>query len=356
MEYQDIITILGADADQLLGHVCEKIPKESIHLPHPDHVADIFGSSDRSGAVLGSLKKLYNHGTLGHTGYLSIFPVDQAIEHTAAYSFYKNPEFFDPETIIRFAVDGGCSGVASTYGVLSMLARKYADKIPLILKINHNELLTIPAQKDQSIFSSVKQAADMGATAVGATIYFGSPLSREDITTISEAFAQAHELGLATILWCYPRNDAYISRESGRDYSDAVDISSQAIHLGVTIGADIVKQKLPTAFSGFSDLSFAKWDADIWDTLLTNNPIDLVRYQVLHAYAGRVSLINSGGESSGDWKRDLADAVKIAVINKRGGGAGLIMGRKLFNHSYKRGLEILSAVQAVYGCEEITVA
>lgn len=352
MQFDDIVQLLGAEAEQLLSHVCEKIPASSIHNTGRQHVEEIFAVSDRSAAVLDSLHRLYGSGRLAGTGYVSIFPVDQGMEHTAAYSFYQNPAYFDPETIVRLAVEAECSGVATNLGVLSLLSKKYASTIPFIVKINHSEHLTLPEKTDQILFASVKQAKELGAVAVGATVYFGSPESHRQIHEISAAFAQAHELGLATILWCYPRSDGY--KKDGIDYTDSVDITSQAIHIGVTMGADIVKQKLPTALHGFKVLKFSKYADAMYDRLLTDHPIDLVRYQVAHAYMGKIGLINSGGESSGE--NDLAEAVRTAVINKRGGGSGLIMGRKVFKRPFAEGVSLIRAVQDVYLSDRVTIA
>lgn len=354
MEHFQILSTLGPEAEILLSHQASKIPKEMIYNPSANILVDVFAYSDRSPEVLGNLHRLYHSGRLAGTGYLSIFPVDQAIEHTAAFSFYKNPAYFDPETIVKVALEGGCNGVASTLGVLGLVSKKYADKIPLILKLNHNELLTLPTKHNQVPFASVKQAKNMGAVAVGATIYFGSSESNAQLVQVSQLFAQAHEEGLATILWCYPRNAQYA--KDGESYESAVDISSQANHLGVTIEADIIKQKIPTAQRGFSSLSFAKQEPEMYDRLLTDHPIDLVRYQVLHGYAGKIPLINSGGESNGNPDDDLRSALRLAVINKRGGGSGMIMGRKVFNHDLHHGIALLQAVQDVYLDREITVA
>ncbi len=352
MEHRELVSLLGAEADSLLAHVCTKIPKEHITVPGEDHVTRVFESSDRSPQVQESLKRLYGMGVLGGTGYLSIFPVDQAIEHSAAFSFFDNPIYFDPENIIRFALEAGCNGVASTLGVLGLHSARYADKVPFILKVNHNELVTYPSKHDQIVFATVNQAKNMGAVAIGATIYFGSAESNRQLQEVSRLFEAAHAAGMATILWCYPRSDHFI--RSGTDYSSAVDLTAQANHLGVTIEADIIKQKLPTPHRAFTDLQFGKATDEMYDRLLTDHPIDLVRYQVAHCYMGKISLINSGGESQGEG--DLVEAVRTAVINKRGGGAGLIMGRKLFKRSFADGLKIVQAVQAVYLDPAITVA
>lgn len=349
--YSEIQKILAADADKLLNHKCKTVPKEQLHLPGPDWVDRIFGISDRSPRILRSLQTLFDHGRLAGTGYLSILPVDQGVEHTAGASFAPNPEYFDPENIVRLAIDGGCSGVASTLGVLGSVARRYAHKIPFILKLNHNELLHYPTIYDQTHFALVQQGYDMGCVGIGATIYFGSAESRRQIAEISRAFSHAHELGMATILWCYLRNPAFKTAE--KDFHDAADLTGQANHLGATIGADIVKQKLPTCNGGFKALKFGKTDEKMYTTLCTDHPIDLTRYQVVNGYSGRVGLINSGGPSG---KNDLHDAVLTAVINKRAGGIGLISGRKAFQKPMKEGIQLLRAIQDVYLCKEVTVA
>ncbi len=351
MTLTEITTLLKDEAQDLLSHQCVKIPADQIHQPNPDHVSQVFSVSDRSAEVIDNLNQLYAHGRLANTGYLSILPIDQAIEHTAAYSFYHNPIYFDPENIIRLAVEGGCSGVASTLGVLGLMSTKYADKIPFILKLNHNELLTYPNKHDQRMFAQVEQAYNMGALGVGATIYYGSKESNRQINEVSQAFAKAHELGLFTILWCYPRNQAW--RVNNKNYESAADTTAQAIHLGVTIEADIIKQKMPDNLAAFRAFNFAKYNLEMYSKLATNHPIDLIRYQVAHAYMGKISLLNSGGKSGSD---DLSEAVRNAVINKRGGGAGLIMGRKAFQKPMKEGIKILEAVQDVYLSSEITVA
>ena len=348
--------MLGADADTLLNHVSHTIPKENIHLPGGDFVDRIWTNSDRNPNVLRSLQTLNDHGRLNGTGYLSILPVDQGIEHSAGASFAPNPMYFDPENIVKLAVEGGCNAVASTYGVLGSVARKYAHKIPFIVKINHNELLTYPNQFDQVMFGTIEQAKNMGAVAVGATIYFGSDQSTRQITEVAEAFAYAHELGMATILWCYLRNPKFKTPQG--DMHTAADLTGQANHLGVTIQADIIKQKLPTTNGGYNALnmesSYGKTDQRIYTELTTNNPIDLVRYQVANCYMGRCGLINSGGESKG--ASDMADAVRTAVVNKRGGGTGLISGRKAFQRPFVQGIELLNAIQDVYLEKDITVA
>ncbi len=352
MQHDELISLLGDQAEYLLQHVCRKIPAATITVPSSDHVAKVFGQSDRSEAVQKNLHRLYSHGRLADTGYLSIFPVDQGIEHTAAFSFYENPAFFDPDTIVKMAVEGGCNGVVSTRGVLGLVSKKYADQIPFIMKVNHNELLTYPNKHDQVVFASVKQAQELGAAGIGATIYFGSPESNRQLVEIAAMFEAAHQLGLFTILWCYPRNEHFSM--SDQDYNLAIDVTAQANHLGVTIGADIIKQKLPNALRAFHDLRFSMRDDEMYDALLTDHPVDLVRYQVAHCYMGKIDLINSGGESKGE--SDLQEAVRTAVINKRGGGAGLIMGRKVFKRPFDEGIKILHAVQDVYADQQITVA
>lgn len=342
---------LGAKAQDLLSHVCKTVPKEKLHLPGSDWVDRIFCPSDRNIRVLGSLQALYNHGRLAGTGYLSILPVDQGVEHTAGASFAPNPEYFDPENIVKLAIEGGCNAVASTLGVLSIVARKYAHKIPFLMKFNHNELLTYPTKYDQTLFASVKQAYDMGCAAVGATIYFGSNESRRQIMEVTEAFAHAHELGMATVLWCYLRNSAF--KTPSADYHEAADLTGQGNHLGATIGADIVKQKLPENNGGFKALNFGKQTEKMYSQLCSPHPIDLCRYQVINDYMGRIGLINSGGPSG---ENDLGQAVITAVINKRAGGMGLISGRKAFQKSRNEGIELLHAIQDVYLCKEVTVA
>jgi len=348
--------MLGADARALLEYTARGIPKDQIQAPGPDFVDRVWSHSDRNPRVLRSLQTLYNSGRLAGTGYLSILPVDQGIEHSAGASFAPNPQYFDPENIVRLAVEGGCNAVASTFGVLGVVARKYAHKIPFIVKINHNELLTYPNRFDQVMFGTVDQAYDMGAVAIGATVYFGSDESTRQITEIAEAFAHAHELGLATILWCYLRNPKFKGTEG--DMHTAADLTGQANHLGVTIQADIIKQKLPERNGGYNMLNvesaYGKTNKKIYDVLTTDNPIDLVRYQVANCYMGRCGLINSGGESKG--QSDMAEAVRTAVINKRGGGMGLISGRKAFQRPMDEGIGLLNAIQDVYLSEEITVA
>lgn len=342
---------LGTDAESLLDHKSQKIPKEKLNIPGPN-VVETFQDSDRNPQVLKSLAQLYNHGALGGTGYINILPVDQGIEHTAAFSFYKNQEYFDPENIVKLAIEAGCNGVASTFGGLALHARKYAHKIPFIVKINHNELLTYPNKYDQIPFGSVREAWDMGATAIGATIYFGSEESTRQIQEVAAAFEEAHQLGMATILWCYTRNSDF--KKEGNDYHTAADLTGQANHIGVTIKADIIKQKLPETNFGFKNIGFGKQSEDMYNKLTTDNPIDLCRFQVANCYMGKIGLINSGGGSQGD--SDFKAAVKTAVINKRAGGCGLIMGRKAFQRPMNEGVEILRSVQEVYLEKEITVA
>lgn len=356
VDFSKIQELLGSEADALLNHVSTTIPKGGLELPGPDFVDRVWMYSDRKPAVLRSLQTLAGNGRLGGTGYLSILPVDQGIEHSGGASFAPNPQYFDPENIVKLAIEGGCNAVASTYGVLGSVARKYAHKIPFIVKINHNELMTYPNQFDQVMFGTVDQAHDMGAIAVGATIYFGSDQSTRQITEVSEAFAYAHELGMATILWCYLRNSKFKTADG--DMHDAADLTAQANHLGVTIQADIIKQKLPTKNGGYTALnkegSYGKTHKKVYEDLTSDNPIDLVRYQVANCYMGRCGLINSGGESKGSG--DLADAVRTAVVNKRGGGTGLISGRKAFQRPMAEGVELLNAIQDVYLTKEITVA
>ena len=349
---KDLEKILGREAKSLLSHKCKTVPTESLTLPGPDFVSRVFAQSDRSIPVLRSLQALYSHGRLADTGYLSILPVDQGIEHSAAASFAPNPAYFDPENIVKLALEAGCSAVASTLGVLGMVARKYAHKIPFILKINHNELLTYPNKADQIMFASVAQAWDMGAAAVGATIYFGSEESTRQIQEVSQAFAQAHELGMGTILWCYLRNPAFKTKE--KDYHVSADLTGQANHLGVTIEADIIKQKLPENNGGFTALNFGKTSPMVYSELSSDHPIDLCRYQLLNCYAGRAGLINSGGASQG--QADMAEAVRTAIINKRAGGMGLIMGRKAFQRPMKEGAALINSVQDIYLDKKITIA
>lgn len=351
MSNKEIFDLLGDQTDYLLDHVCEGIPKESIHAPGPDFVDRIWANTDRNPQVLRSLQTLYDHGRLAGTGYVSILPVDQGIEHTAGASFAPNPAYFDPENIVKLAMEGGCNAVASTLGVLGSVSRKYAHKIPFLVKLNHNELLTYPQKYDQVMFASVKQAWDLGAVAVGATIYYGSPESTRQIVEVSEAFAYAHELGMATVLWCYLRNSAF--KKDGVDHHLSADTTGQANHLGVTIQADIVKQKLPRQNGGFKAIGFGKSHPKMYEELTTDHPVDLVRWQVINNYMGRVGLINSGG-ASGD--NDFADAVFTAVVNKRGGGMGLISGRKAFQRPMAEGAKLLNLIQNVYLEKEITIA
>jgi len=350
----DIRSLLG-DSAFLLDHTCQTIPKEKLHLPSVQTVQSVFEQSDRPGKVIKNLLDLYNHGRLAGTGYLSILPVDQGIEHSAGASFAKNIEYFDPENIVKLAVEGGCSAVASTLGVLGMVSKKYAAQIPFIVKINHNELLTYPNKFDQVMFGSVQQAKDMGALGVGATIYFGSPESSRQIVEVSQAFAEAHRLGLFTVLWCYLRSSGF--KKDGKDFHVSADLTGQANHLGVTIEADIIKQKLPENNGGYLALgqesSYGKTDKRVYEQLTTDNPIDLTRYQVANCYMGRIGLINSGGASG---ENDLQQAVMTAVVNKRAGGSGLICGRKAFQKSREEGVALLNAIQDVYLCEEVTVA
>jgi class I fructose-bisphosphate aldolase len=353
MDFNEIKNILGSEADDLLNHTCTGIPKEMIHVPGPDFIERTMEHSDRNNNVLNNMYRIFNQtGRLAGTGYVSILPVDQGIEHSASASFAKNPSYFDPENIIKLAVNGGCNAVASTLGVLGSMSRRYARKLPFIVKLNHNELLTKPPISDQTMFASVDQAFEMGAAAVGSTIYFGSQESRRQIQETSEAFRYAHELGLVCVLWCYLRNEEEFVR-GGKDYHTANDLESQANHLGVTIEADIVKQKISTLSRGFLDLNFGKTDKLVYDKLATNHPLEWNRYQVANCYMGRVGLINSGGESGGT---DLQDAVKAAVINKRSGGTGLILGRKAFKKPTPEGIKILNVVQDVYLCKEIDIA
>ncbi len=343
--------LLGKEGDDLLHHECKTIPKKMLHLPSPDFVDKIFIQTDRPIPVLRSLESLFNHGRLHKTGYLSILPVDQGIEHSAGASFAPNPVYFDPENIVKLAIEGGCNGVASTLGVLGSVGRKYAHKIPFILKFNHNEFLTYPNKYDQIIFANMEQAKDLGAVAVGATIYFGSDESSRQIIEVSEMFHIAHELGMATVLWAYLRNSDF--KKDGVDYHTSADLTGQANHLAVTIEADIVKQKQATNNGGYKAIKFGKTHDKVYSELSSDNPIDLVRYQVANCYMGRIGLINSGG-ASGD--NDLAQAVKTAVINKRAGGMGLISGRKAFQKEMKDGVVLLNSIQDVYKDKEITVA
>jgi fructose-bisphosphate aldolase, class I len=346
---------LGANAESLLGFHSPKIAKERLHLPGPDFMDRVWAASDRNIRVLTNLQRLHDHGRLGKTGYLSILPVDQGIEHAAGASFVKNPDYFDAENIVKLAIEGGCNAVASTFGVLGAVARKYAHKIPFIVKLNHNELLTYPNKFDQVFFGTVKEAHDMGAAAVGATIYFGSDQADRQIVEISKAFAHAHELGMGTVLWCYLRNNAF---KKDKDYHLSADLTGQANHLGVTIQADIIKQKLPENNGGYQalnigDSSYGRFDKRIYSDLSSDHPIDLCRYQVANCFLGRSGLINSGGASGAN---DFAEAVVTAVINKRAGGTGLISGRKAFQRPLSEGIQLLNAVQDVYLSPEVTVA
>ena len=356
VDYSKIQELLGDEAETLLNYSNPKISKENLYVPGGDFIDRVWMDSDRSPAVLRSLQTLFNNGRLGGTGYLSILPVDQGIEHSAGASFAPNPKLFDPKNIVELAIEGGCNAVASTFGVLGAVARKYAHKIPFIVKVNHNELLTYPNKFDQILFGTIEQARNMGAVGVGATVYFGSEESGRQLVEISEAFAYAHELGMATILWCYLRNSKFKTKEG--DFHASADLTGQANHLGVTIQADIIKQKLPTNNGGYNALniesSYGKTSPKIYTDLTSDNPIDLVRYQVANCFMGRCGLINSGGESKGSG--DLADAVRTAVINKRGGGMGLISGRKAFQRPTNEGVELLNAIQDVYLTEEVTVA
>ncbi len=351
-DLSQIEQLLGDKADSLLNHTCKTIAKDKIHLPSPNFVTDKFVQSDRSPQVLRSLEQLYSNGRLGGTGYLSILPVDQGIEHSAGASFAPNPLYFDPENIIKLALEADCNAVASTFGVLASSARKYAHKIPFVVKLNHNEFLSYPNSYDQIMFGSVDRAWEMGAVAVGATIYFGSEESNRQIQEVAAAFERAHELGMATILWCYTRNGAF--KVDGVDYHTSADLTGQANHIGVTIGADIIKQKLATNNGGYNATKHGKTHPKVYSELTSDHPIDLCRYQVANCYMGHRGLINSGGASGGD--SDLADAVETAIINKRAGGSGLILGRKAFQRPVEEGVKILTAVQDVYLNNDITIA
>ncbi len=351
-----IAELLGNDADALLSHKSTTVSKDYLHIPGPNFVSEVWAGSDRNPQVLRSLQQMFDHGRLAGTGYLSILPVDQGVEHSAGASFAKNPEYFDPANIVKLAIEGGCNAVASTFGVLGAVSRQFAHKIPFLVKINHNELLTYPNKYDQVMFGQVEQAWDMGAVAVGATIYFGSEESTRQLIEVSKAFYRAHQLGMATVLWCYTRNNAF--KVNGTSYEAAADITGQANHLGVTIQADIIKQKLPTNNGGFKALntgssSYGKLDERIYTQLSSDNPIDLTRYQVLNCYNGRAGLINSGGASG---ESDLKEAVLTAVINKRAGGTGLISGRKAFQRPMAEGAALLNAIQDVYLCDDVTIA
>lgn len=348
----EIVELLGSEAEALLGYTAKGISKDRLHLPGPDFVSRVFGPSDRSPQVLRSLQALYGHGRLANTGYLSILPVDQGVEHSGGASFSKNPDYFDPEKIVELAIEGGCNAVASTFGVLGLVARRYAHRIPFIVKLNHNELMTYPSTYSQIMFGTVDRAFDMGAVAVGATIYFGSPDSEREIIEVAEAFAYAHELGMATVLWCYTRNDGF--QVDGTDYHAAADLTGQAIHLGVTLQADIIKQKLPESNQGFKAVGFGRTDPLMFSELMPeDHPIELVRWQVANSYMGRAGLINSGGPSGSN---DFVDAVTTAVLNKRAGGTGLISGRKAFQRPMKDGVRLLNLIQDVYLDQSITVA
>jgi class I fructose-bisphosphate aldolase len=356
MTYQQITELLGKENDNLFSHT-PKVSKETLHLPSPHFIDKIFFESNRNLQTLRSLQQIFSGGRLAGTGYLSILPVDQGVEHSAGASFAKNPEYFDPENIVRLAVEGGCNAVASTFGVLAMAARKWAHRIPFIVKLNHNELLTYPNKFDEVLFGTVKDAWNMGAVAVGATIYFGSPESDRQITEIARAFDEAHQMGMATVLWCYLRNNAFV--KDGKDYHLSADLTGQANHLGATIQADIIKQKLPELNGGFKALNtgtshYGKLDEKMYTDLSSDHPIDLCRYQVLNGYSGRAPLINSGGASDGD--KDLKEAVRTAVINKRAGGSGMISGRKAFQRPFADGVQLLNSIQDVYLEKLITVA
>ena len=348
----NIEKILGPKAEYYLNHECKTIDKSLLHEPSSEFIDKVWIDSDRNIPTLNSLKRLYGHGRLANTGYLSILPVDQGIEHSAGASFSSNPLYFDPENIVKLAIEGGCNGVATTFGVLGSVARKYAHKIPFVVKLNHNELLTYPTTYDQILFGTIKEAWNLGAVAVGATIYFGSAESDRQIVEIAKAFEYAHELGMATILWCYLRNGSFV--KDNVDYHSAADLTGQANHIGVTIKADIIKQKLPTNNGGFTAIKFGKYNEKMYTQLTTEHPIDLCRYQVANCYMGRVGLINSGGASQGD--SDLQEAVITAVLNKRAGGCGLILGRKAFQRPMKDGVAIVNAVQDVYLDNKVTVA
>lgn len=351
MSIDKISKLLGNEADYFLNHTSNTISKDLLHLPGASHIDSVWAASNRNPQVLRSLQQIYNTGRLAGTGFVSILPVDQGIEHSAGASFAPNPIYFDAENIVKLAIEGGCNAVASTFGVLANVSRKYAHKIPFVVKINHNEFLSYPNKFDQIMFGTVEEAWNLGAAAVGATIYFGSDESSRQIVEVAEAFERAHELGMATILWCYTRNNAF--KKDGVDYHVSADLTGQANHLGVTIQADIIKQKLPENNGGYNALNFGKTHKDVYNKLTSDHPIDLTRYQVANCYMGRVGLINSGGPSG---ENDLAQAVKTAVINKRAGGCGLISGRKAFQKPMSEGVEILNAIQDVYLCDEVTFA
>ena len=352
MDFQQIIDLLGSEANYLMQHKCETFNKSLLYAPNPNYISDVLQQSNRNAQVLKNLSLIFNHGRLSGTGYLSILPVDQGIEHSAGASFAKNPIYFNPENIIELAIEGGSNAVATTFGNLGLVSRKYAHKIPFIVKINHNELLTYPTKYNQIMFGSVREAWNLGATAIGATIYFGSEESDQQIIQVSQAFEEAHNLGLATVLWCYIRNNAF--KKESINYENAADITGQANHLGVTIQADIIKQKMPDVNGGFSAINFSKSDPLMYSKLSTNHPIDLCRYQAANCYMGRIGLINSGGESKAE--TDLKEAVKNAVINKRAGGMGMIMGRKAFQKPMNEGIKLLNAVQDVYLNQKIDLA
>ncbi|WP_374164098.1 class I fructose-bisphosphate aldolase [Arcticibacter sp. MXS-1] len=352
MSYQKILDLLGDSAETLLQHRCNTISKDLLHVPSPDFIDKVFSQTNRNPQVLRNLGTIFNHGRLSGTGYLSILPIDQGIEHTAGASFAPNPMYFDPENIIRLAIEGGCNAVATTFGNLAMMSRKYAHKIPFIVKINHNELLTYPTKYNQIMFGSVDDAWNLGAAAVGATIYFGSEESSRQIIEVAEAFERAHELGMPCILWCYTRNNAF--KKDGVNYEVAADITGQANHLGVTIQADIIKQKMPENNGGFTAINFSKSHPQMYDKLASDHPIDMCRYQVANCYMGRAGLINSGGESKG--ASDLAESVKTAVVNKRAGGTGLILGRRAFQRPFDEGVAFLQTMQDVYLAKEIDLA
>jgi class I fructose-bisphosphate aldolase len=357
MNYSDIQKMLGGEAQTLLNYKSNTFDSSQFAFPNSDFVDQVFTGSDRNNQVLRNLQSVYSHGRLANTGYLSILPVDQGVEHSAGARFADNPMYFDPENIVKLAIEGGCNGVVCTLGGLGIVSRKYAHKIPFVVKLNHNEFLTYPNKFDQIFFGQVKQAYDMGAVGIGATIYFGSPESTRQIIEVSKAFKQAHELGMFTILWCYLRNPAF--KSGGVDYHASADLTGQANHLGVTIEADIIKQKLPNCNGGYKALNnaenpYGKIDEKVYTKLTTDNPIDLTRYQLANQYMGKIPLLNTGGEAGGN--SDLADAVRSSVINKRAGGAGLIMGRKAFQRSFEEGVKILQAVQDVYLCDEVGLA
>lgn len=352
MSLARITDLLGKEADDLLNYQCKTFTKDQLHLPSPDFVDKVFALSNRSTQVLRNLQALYDHGRLAGTGYLSILPVDQGIEHTAGASFAKDPLYFDPENIIKLAIEGNCNAVATTFGNLAMMSRKYAHKIPFLVKLNHNELLTYPTKYNQIMFGTVKDAWNLGAAAVGATVYFGSEQSDRQIVEVAEAFEEAHAMGMATVLWCYTRNNAF--KKDGVNYETSADITGQANHIGVTIQADIIKQKMPDVNGGFTAINFSKSDPLMYSKLSTKHPIDLCRYQLANCYMGRAGLINSGGESKG--ASDLADSVKHAVVNKRAGGTGLILGRRAFQRPFNEGVDFLHTIQDVYLAKEIGIA